>query len=128
MYYAKPYYNKILIHCCILLGFSLQELYYDAQIHERQVYKMTNLISDKNDECDEKSSSSKPPLDIVSAAIMAKVLEERERERLNVKHCDSCTCPRQALVHCSTQATPVMDQGILCVRCAASLRFVVIIH
>jgi len=90
-------------------------------------HEMTNLISDKNEECDEKSSSSKPPLDIVSAAIMAKVLEERERERLNVKHCDSCTCPHQAVVHRSTQATPVMDQGILCVRCAASLRFVLII-
>lgn len=88
---------------------------------------MTNLISDKVEECDEKSSSSKPPLDIVSAAIMAKVLEERERERLNVKHCDTCTCPRQALVHASTQATPVVDQGILCVCCAASVRFVVII-
>jgi hypothetical protein len=86
-----------------------------------------DVISDKDDEYDEKSSSSKPPVDIVSAAIMAKVLEERERERLNVKHCDSCTCPRQAVVHCSTQATLVMDQGILCVRCAASVRFVVII-
>jgi hypothetical protein len=86
------------------------------------VYSISKVPADKNEECDEKSSSSKPPLDIVSAAIMAKVLEERERERLNVKHCDSCTCPRQALVHCSTQATPVMDQGILCVRCAASLR------
>lgn len=45
------------------------------------------------------SSSSKveedeenPPVDIVSAAIMAKVLEERERERSLVKHCDTCTC------------------------------------
>lgn len=33
-----------------------------------------------------------PPVDIVSAAIMAKVLEERERERSLVKHCDTCTC------------------------------------
>lgn len=32
------------------------------------------------------------PTDIVSAAIMAKVLEERQRERSLVKHCDTCTC------------------------------------
>jgi hypothetical protein len=82
------------------------------------------LISDKDEDCHEKSSSSKPPVDIVSAAIMAKVLEERERERLNIKHCDSCTCPRQGLVDCATQATPIMDQGILCVRCAANVRLV----
>lgn len=31
-------------------------------------------------------------VDIVSAAIMAKVLEERERERSMIKHCDTCTC------------------------------------
>ncbi|PNF37410.1 hypothetical protein B7P43_G16014 [Cryptotermes secundus] len=86
------------------------------------VYSINKVPADKNEESDEKSSSSKPPVDIVSAAIMAKVLEERERERLNTKHCDTCTCPRQGLVDCSTQATPVTDQSILCVRCAASVR------
>ncbi|XP_056636788.1 uncharacterized protein LOC130445254 isoform X1 [Diorhabda sublineata] len=33
-------------------------------------------------------------VDIVSAAIMAKVLEERQRERASVKHCDTCTCAK----------------------------------
>lgn len=33
-----------------------------------------------------------PPLDNVSAAIMAKVLKERERERLQTRHCESCSC------------------------------------
>lgn len=33
-------------------------------------------------------------VDIVSAAIMAKVLEERERERTCIKHCDTCTCSK----------------------------------
>lgn len=32
-------------------------------------------------------------VDIVSASIMAKVLEEREKERAQAKHCESCTCP-----------------------------------
>lgn len=32
-------------------------------------------------------------MDIVSAAIMAKVLKEREKERLTKKHCQTCTCP-----------------------------------
>jgi hypothetical protein len=31
--------NKILTHFCILLGFSLYELYHDARIHEHQVYE-----------------------------------------------------------------------------------------
>jgi len=33
-----------------------------------------------------------PVVDIVSAAIMAKVLEERERERSQQQHCESCRC------------------------------------
>ncbi|KDR13302.1 Tight junction-associated protein 1 [Zootermopsis nevadensis] len=86
------------------------------------VYSINKVSADKDEDCHEKSSSSKPPVDIVSAAIMAKVLEERERERLNIKHCDSCTCPRQGLVDCATQATPIMDHAILCVRCATNVR------
>ncbi|KAK9887055.1 hypothetical protein WA026_019980 [Henosepilachna vigintioctopunctata] len=34
------------------------------------------------------------PVDVVSAAIMAKVLEERQRERMCIKHCDTCTCSK----------------------------------
>lgn len=36
----------------------------------------------------------KPQIDVVSAAIMAKILEERERERSCMKHCDTCTCSK----------------------------------
>ncbi|KAL1518337.1 hypothetical protein ABEB36_001976 [Hypothenemus hampei] len=35
-----------------------------------------------------------PQVDIVSAAIMAKVLEERQKERALIKHCDTCTCAK----------------------------------
>ncbi|XP_066148181.1 uncharacterized protein [Euwallacea fornicatus] len=35
-----------------------------------------------------------PQVDIVSAAIMAKVLEERQKERALAKHCDTCTCAK----------------------------------
>lgn len=38
--------------------------------------------------------SETTPVDIVSAAIMAKVLEERQRERAAIKHCDTCTCAK----------------------------------
>ncbi|KAJ4436042.1 hypothetical protein ANN_18669, partial [Periplaneta americana] len=87
------------------------------------VYSISKVPADKDEDSDEKSSSSKPPVDIVSAAIMAKVLEERERERLNMKHCDTCSCPRQAMVDCSTQVAPPLDQGLLCMRCGTSVRF-----
>lgn len=39
----------------------------------------------------------KPPVDVVSAAIMAKVLEDREKERIFARHCDTCTCHRSVL-------------------------------
>ncbi|CAG2053350.1 unnamed protein product [Timema podura] len=63
------------------------------------VYSINKELSDKEDNFDDKCEGCKPPMDIVSAAIMAKVLEERERERLHTKHCTSCTCPLQG---CST--------------------------
>lgn len=43
------------------------------------------------------SENDNQSVDIVSAAIMAKVLEERERERSMIKHCDSCTCANKTL-------------------------------
>lgn len=43
------------------------------------------------------NESENQPVDIVSAAIMAKVLEERERERSMIKHCDTCTCSNKNL-------------------------------
>ncbi|XP_043463903.1 uncharacterized protein LOC122499548 [Leptopilina heterotoma] len=60
------------------------------------VYNVTRASISKSD-----SSSSdddpKPPVDIVSAAIMAKVLEDREKERIFARHCDTCTCHRSVL-------------------------------
>ncbi|KAG8235690.1 hypothetical protein J437_LFUL014034 [Ladona fulva] len=41
------------------------------------------------------SKSANDGIDIVSAAIMAKVLEERERERCQRRHCDTCQCVKQ---------------------------------
>ncbi|XP_022194291.2 uncharacterized protein LOC111052000 isoform X2 [Nilaparvata lugens] len=55
------------------------------------VYSVNRQISDKDVNGEDKSKSQ-GSVDIVSAAIMAKVLEERERERQQQKHCDSCTC------------------------------------
>lgn len=45
----------------------------------------------------ETENDNQQPVDIVSAAIMAKVLEERERERSMIKHCDSCTCANKTI-------------------------------
>ncbi|XP_044766492.1 uncharacterized protein LOC123322603 [Coccinella septempunctata] len=42
----------------------------------------------------EEAPPSTPPVDVVSAAIMAKVLEERQKERMCIKHCDTCTCSK----------------------------------
>ena len=44
-------------------------------------------------------------MDIVSAAIMAKILEEREKERQNVKHCHTCICPLQRVFADQTTQT-----------------------
>lgn len=41
------------------------------------------------------SKAANDGIDIVSAAIMAKVLEERERERCQRRHCDTCQCVKQ---------------------------------
>ncbi|XP_066586118.1 general transcription factor 3C polypeptide 5 [Prorops nasuta] len=55
---------------------------------------------------DDDSSEEKPPVEFVSAAIMAKVLEDREKERIFSKHCDTCTCHRSILmVDAETQTT-----------------------
>lgn len=60
------------------------------------VYNITKANVEKHS--DDESDDSKPPVDIVSAAIMAKVLEDRERERIFAKHCNSCTCHRTMLM------------------------------
>ncbi|XP_071450168.1 uncharacterized protein [Hetaerina americana] len=53
-----------------------------------------NKTSVERDPTQTKSASD--GIDIVSAAIMAKVLEERERERCQRRHCDTCQCLKQS--------------------------------
>ncbi|XP_043280683.1 uncharacterized protein [Venturia canescens] len=68
------------------------------------VYNITKANVEKHS--DDESDDSKPPVDVVSAAIMAKVLEDRERERIFAKHCNSCTCHRAILmIDSETQAS-----------------------
>lgn len=60
-----------------------------------------NFFAEKDN--DEQKSGK--PVDIVSAAIMAKILEEREKERQNVKHCNTCICPLQRVFTDQTTQT-----------------------
>ncbi|XP_034936219.1 uncharacterized protein [Chelonus insularis] len=60
------------------------------------VYNITKSSTDKYS--DDESDDGKPPVDMVSAAIMAKVLEDRERERIFAKHCDTCVCHKSILM------------------------------
>ncbi|XP_011346130.2 uncharacterized protein LOC105284385 isoform X1 [Ooceraea biroi] len=60
------------------------------------VYNITKPTVEKHSD-DDNSDDGKPPMDIVSAAIMAKVLEDREKERIFAKHCETCTCHRSIL-------------------------------
>lgn len=61
------------------------------------VYNITKPTVEKHSD-DDDSDECKPPVDVVSAAIMAKVLEDREKERIFAKHCDTCTCHRSILM------------------------------
>uniref|UniRef100_A0A146LSC6 Tight junction-associated protein 1 n=4 Tax=Lygus hesperus TaxID=30085 RepID=A0A146LSC6_LYGHE len=56
------------------------------------VYSINKGTIDKDPATEEKVNQ---PVDIVSAAIMAKILEEREKERSLTRHCDTCSCARQ---------------------------------
>ncbi|XP_018396368.1 PREDICTED: uncharacterized protein LOC108774705 [Cyphomyrmex costatus] len=71
------------------------------------VYNITKPTVEKHS--DDDSDDSKPPMDIVSAAIMAKVLEDREKERIFAKHCDTCTCHRSILTVDTETQTCVSD-------------------
>ncbi|XP_071571520.1 uncharacterized protein [Temnothorax nylanderi] len=71
------------------------------------VYNITKPTVEKHS--DDDSDDSKPPMDIVSAAIMAKVLEDREKERIFAKHCDTCTCHRSILTVDTETQTFVPD-------------------
>lgn len=58
------------------------------------VYSVNKVPNEKDMSDEERDiGEGKPPVDIVSAAILAKILEERERERLQTKHCSTCSCP-----------------------------------
>ncbi|XP_025987403.1 uncharacterized protein LOC105197735 isoform X2 [Solenopsis invicta] len=71
------------------------------------VYNISKPTVEKHS--DDDSDDSKPPMDIVSAAIMAKVLEDREKERIFAKHCDTCTCHRSILTVDTETQTYVPD-------------------
>lgn len=57
-----------------------------------QLIQLNNIFFLEKESEEQKSGK---PVDIVSAAIMAKILEEREKERQNIKHCGTCVCPLQ---------------------------------
>lgn len=64
-----------------------------------------------------------PQVDIVSAAIMAKVLEERQKERATAKHCDTCTCAKNLKIiyevthhHVGTQTGNEYKENV-CLKC-----------
>ncbi|KAK9295104.1 hypothetical protein QLX08_010484 [Tetragonisca angustula] len=57
-----------------------------------------NVTKSTENNSDDDTDDSKPPVDVVSAAIMAKVLEDREKERVFGKHCDTCTCHKSILM------------------------------
>lgn len=71
------------------------------------VYNITKPTVEKHS--DDDSDDSKPPVDVVSATIMAKVLEDREKERIFAKHCDTCTCHRNILTVDTETQTYVPD-------------------
>ncbi|XP_076297893.1 uncharacterized protein LOC143217463 [Lasioglossum baleicum] len=71
------------------------------------VYNVTKPMVEKDS--DDDSDESKPPVDVVSAAIMAKVLEDREKERIFAKHCDTCTCNRRILMVDAETQTNLQD-------------------
>ncbi|XP_058808325.1 uncharacterized protein LOC131673945 [Phymastichus coffea] len=55
---------------------------------------------------------SKPPVDVVSAAIMAKILEDREKEKIFSRHCNTCTCHRSILKIDSESQTELEQTNI----------------
>ncbi|XP_050460554.1 uncharacterized protein LOC126856251 isoform X1 [Cataglyphis hispanica] len=71
------------------------------------VYNITKPTVEKHS--DDDSDEMKPPMDVVSATIMAKVLEDREKERIFAKHCNTCTCHRSILMVNAETQTCVPD-------------------
>ncbi|KAF5300711.1 hypothetical protein FQA39_LY11073 [Lamprigera yunnana] len=83
---------------------------------------MVYSIPKTAEQFEEKDEQEEPIVDIVSAAIMAKVLEERERERSSIKHCDTCVCAKSLkivheVVNHSVSTQTGNDKSSLCLRC-----------
>lgn len=77
------------------------------------VYSVAKPVVD-NQDIDSDDDDSKPVIDTVSAAIMAKVLEDREKERIFAHHCNTCTCHRHILkVDTGTQTLVVPETSSL---------------
>lgn len=72
------------------------------------VYSVSKTSNQHSPETSDSSSNN--VTDVVSAAIMAKILEERERERLLVKHCDTCTCAQNKTITSPTLSHDVSTQ------------------
>lgn len=87
------------------------------------VYSIPKNPSPEKD-ANKETDVERPQVDVVSAAIMAKILEERERERSYTKHCDSCTCSKNilpTLINNLTHHTVSTQTGnwknTLCLKC-----------
>lgn len=68
-----------------------------------------------------------PSVDIVSAAIMAKVLEERQKEKALAKHCDTCTCAKNLRIIYDNAHHSIGTQTgdyceMLCLRCNENIQ------
>ena len=79
------------------------------------VYNVTRTSVSKND--DSTLDDPKPPVDVVSAAIMAKVLEDREKERIFARHCETCSCHRSVLKSDSEVQTMDTFESSTCNEC-----------
>lgn len=77
------------------------------------VYSVAKPVVDNlNNNSDD--DDSKPPIDTVSAAIMAKVLEDREKDRIFAHHCNTCTCHRHILkVDTGTQTLEAQKTSLI---------------
>lgn len=74
------------------------------------VYNVSKPSTEKHS--DDESDEAKPSFDVVSAAIMAKVLEDREKERIFTKHCVTCTCQKSILtVDAETQTLEALGRA-----------------
>ena len=72
------------------------------------VYNLAKQTLDKQDNISE--DDLQPPVDVVPATIMAKVLEDREKERIFTRHCITCTCNRSVLkIDSETQTIPEQE-------------------